>query len=248
LLKAVVGRVKEEKNTYWIDMGDKCEFINLRDPRFAPDALASWIRVSDMMDLAKAQRDRYLEFIHPIAPKVLGMVEGNHENSILRFFERNIHSEIVSHVKESGGISPEDQIDLGPYGWIQLLFYRDKKKRRGTTTVNINVHHGFVGGRLAGAKALNMQRWLWSHDCDIALMGHSHNTGVQWEAVERIDRGGRVRNSRRVGCFTGTFMEAIEGETSYAERKGYFPLPISGVEIILRPGAERARDRIRIMT
>jgi hypothetical protein len=77
LLKAVVGRVKEEKNTYWIDMGDKCEFINLRDPRFAPDALASWIRVSDMMDLAKAQRDRYLEFIHPIAPKVLGMVEGN---------------------------------------------------------------------------------------------------------------------------------------------------------------------------
>ena len=33
-----------------------------------------------------------------------------------------------------------------------------------------------------------------------------------------------------------------------AEAKGYFPLPTGNVEIVLRPGAAKVRDRIRIIT
>jgi hypothetical protein len=98
-----------------------------------------------------------------------------------------------------------------------------------------------VGGKLAGAKALNMQRVLWTHDCHLAIMGHSHNTAAQVEAVNRV-RGSRVVQDIRQGCYGGTFMNGAR----YAEEKGYFPLPLTQPMIELRPGANLAQDRIRI--
>ena len=32
-------------------MGDYCEFINMRDPRFSPQVLAEWFAVGDLTDL-----------------------------------------------------------------------------------------------------------------------------------------------------------------------------------------------------
>jgi hypothetical protein len=102
------------------------------------------------------------------------------------------------------------------------------------------LHHGFVGGKLAGAKALDMQRWLWNHNADLVIFGHSHNTGAQREAVEEVDKADKIKVARRVGCYAGTFLHTTaEGATTYSEIKGYPPLPVGHVEIILTPGREQ---------
>jgi len=245
-LRQTIDRVKADDRCYWLGMGDYAEWINRNDPRFEPGSLAKWLTMADLVDLSKAQKDRFLELVRPIAHKCLALVEGNHELTIKRKTERDIFSEIVTGVKGAGKLEDIDLLGLGIYGWLQLIFRRSKEGA--TTMFDINLHHGFVGGRLAGAKALNMQRWLWAHDCDIAIFGHSHNTGVQVEAIETIDRAGNVSIKHRIGAFSGTFRKTINegGPATYSEVKGFFPVPLAGVEIQLRPGAKLIEDRIRI--
>jgi len=110
--------------------------------------------------------------------------------------------------------------------------------------VKINLHHGFGGGRLKGAKALNMERWLYTHDCDLAIFGHCHNADSYRAAVENIGDDDEVHLQTRKGVYSGTFM----GGASYAERAGYLPLPLGGVEIVLTPGAVRREDVVRVIT
>lgn len=248
-LKSVVDRVKREDNTFWLGLGDFCEFINMKDKRFSVDQLASWIDVGSMIDLAKAQKERFLDFLSPIANKCLALIQGNHESVIQRFYERDIYSEIVTGIKQAARYPAEERLGLGYTGWLRLVFYRGKKKA-GASTIDINLHHGFVGGRLAGAKALNMQRWLWNHAADIVIFGHSHNTMAQVESVELLDRNNNIVIETRRGCYSGSFLRTgtQDSSSTYSERAGYFPLPLGGCEIQLKPCDKLARNRIRILT
>ena len=105
-----------------------------------------------------------------------------------------------------------------------------------------HVHHGFGGGRLAGGKALNMQRWLWTHDCDVAIFGHLHNVMGQKEAVEYLDKNNNIRQHTRFGCYGGSFL----GRAEYAVRSGFLPLPMGGVEIKIDMAEPRRLGGIRL--
>lgn len=247
------ARVKEiaENGWWWIGGGDYCDFINRSDPRYSPLILADWFTVSMTADIAGAQVAHFNEIIKPIAPQCLGLIMGNHETSIHKHYERPIFGEIVTGVKEAGGFDSEDKLALGYSGWIILKFHYSKigERRSGTNIVTINLHHGFTGGRLAGAKALAMQRWLWQHDADISLMGHSHNTEVQVEQVELIDRAGNFLVRKRHGAFCGTMLDTtMPGIDTYSAIKGYPPMPVGGVEIDLMPRSENEHKRIRLST
>ena len=248
LFRAVVKGIARDDDAYWIGMGDYAEWINVRDRRFNAETLADWISMADLPDLARVQMEYFLDIVNPIAHKCLALVEGNHEISIKKFTERDVYREIVSRVKGVGGMASVDKLAIGVYGWEQLVFYRSRRKER-AHTININLHHGFVGGKLAGSKALNMQRWLWTHNADICFWGHSHNVGIQPEAVEEIDDVGNVRIMIRRGAFTGTFLRTIniDGPSTYSEEKGYFPLPYGGVMAELRPGAAKRKGMIRMI-
>jgi hypothetical protein len=248
MLRETVKGIKADERCYWIGMGDYCEWINVRDPRFSFGSLADWVDTADLVDLGKAQQQRFLDIFSPIADRCLALVEGNHEISIKKYTERDVFANLVAGIKGAGGMESQDTLGLGVYGWLQMAFFRSGKRERGAV-VNFNLHHGFVGGRLAGAKALNMQRWLWTHNADICLWGHSHNTGIQPEAVEEIDKAGNVRVTTRRGAFTGTYLRTVneDGPATYSEEKGYFPLPTGGVMIELRPGHKHPQRRIRMI-
>jgi len=242
LFRQVVKRIAADDRALWVGLGDYCDFVNLSDPRFDHASLASWVRMSHLGDLARAQSERFLEIVQPIAGKCLGLVEGNHERAIAKHYERSIYSEIVMGVKQAGGFPVEQQLGFGYSGWLLLHFYRHETKDACGRCIKISLHHGFVGGKLAGAKALNMQRWLWTHCCDLAIFGHSHNTMVQVESVESV-KGNRVVHDHRIGCYGGTFMNGAR----YSEKAGYFPLPITQPHVILQPGAHERRDVVRVV-
>lgn len=244
--RATVDQIAAHPRALWLGMGDYAEFINVTDPRFDFGTLAPWVTTRDLCDLAAAQRDRFLSIVAPIAGKCIGLVRGNHEGTIHRKYERDIYAEIVGGVKVAAGMGPDERLGLGMTGWIVLSFYRSDQRERGTT-ITLSVHHGFTGGRLAGGKALNMQRWLWTHDCDLAVFGHSHNTSAQPEAVEAVAGDKVVRQVRR-GAYSGTFLGLTEeGPDTYEEVKGYLPLPLMQPLILLRPGAEEQSGRVKIV-
>ena len=70
-IKSTVKYIKQS-GAYWVGMGDYCEFINKKDKRFTVSSLAPWIGISDLADLARAQRDRFLEIVEPLGERILG--------------------------------------------------------------------------------------------------------------------------------------------------------------------------------
>lgn len=246
-LKQTVKFIQQTESK-WIGMGDYAEFIQMNDPRFDLQSLAEWIQVEHLGDLVGAQRDRLIDIIQPIASQCIGLIEGNHERAIRKHYERDIYLEIVTAIKKAGKINSD--LALGVSGWVNLKFYRTVEGRRGgSRQIRIFAHHGFVGGRLAGAKALNMQRWLWSHNADIVIFGHSHNTMVMAEAIEELSMTGKVIYRPRFGCFSGTFVRtSVPNRETYPERRGYLPLPTGGVRIRLLPYKEDPMRRIVMET
>lgn len=250
LLKA---RVKEiaENGWYWIGGGDYCDFVNRSDPRYSPHILADWFTVSMTADIAGAQVAHLNEILKPIAPQCLGLLMGNHETAIHKHYERFIFSDIITNIKEAGKFDGDEKLAMGYSGWLLLKFHHSKigERRAGTETVLFALHHGFTGGRLAGAKALAMQRFLWQKECDIGLMGHSHNTEAQIEQVEYVDRAGNFAVKKRHGAFCGTFLDTtLPGIETYSAVKGYPPMPVGGVEVKLMPRSANEHKRIKLST
>ena len=248
-LKATIDRIANDPMAYWIGMGDACEFINVSDKRFDVTALAPWIGRDDLADIARVQVERFLSFVKPIASKCLAIVNGNHEDMLKRRYERDIYSEIVTTIKAWGGFPADATLGLGVYGWLILAFYNTASHSKGVEKYTLNLHHGFVAGRTAGGKALNMERWLWTHDADLCLMGHSHNRDVVTAQVEYVDRNGHVCHTLRRGAYTGTFLRTVnpDGPATYSEAKGYIPQGTGTIEIHLRPHAHERLDAVRLI-
>jgi hypothetical protein len=235
-------RYIKENELHWIGMGDYCDFINMHDKRFSLESLAPWVGMAELMDLAKAQSERFIEIVGPIAPYCLGLLMGNHEASILRHYERDIYSEIVTGVKKIGGFKADYPLAVGYSGWMRLRFHRSETDKR---HIKIYLHHGYTGGKLAGGKALDMQRALWSKAADLIVFGHCHDTQGQKQAVEDLSDADEIVFRNRVGCFSGTYLKTSQqGVTTYSEVNGYLPLPIGGVEIYMYPFSD---VKVRVM-
>lgn len=250
IFRQKVKEVAEDNNAYWFGGGDYCDCVNKSDPRFTASILADWFTVPQVDFVSEAQVNHFCEIIKPIAHKCLGLLCGNHELTIKKYYEHDIFFDIVKYIKKHGKFKDEDKLALGYDGWLNLRFYRSKFGVSGASQrIIINGHHGFAGGRLAGAKALAMQRWLWQKDCDIALMGHSHDTMLQSVQVEGLDNKGNFVAKKRHGAICGTFLDTtMEGIDTYSSIRGYPPMPIGGVVITLRPGKDRPHERIKLST
>lgn len=250
-LANVVARVRDDDNHFWIGMGDYCDWINMKDPRFSIDSLASWIGRNDLKDLAKSQLEMLQYYLDPIASKCIGLLRGNHEDAIMKHNERDVYSELVTHIKEKGGFPSDHKLAMNFYGWIKMSFYNSPCEVKDSVhSITINAHHGFTGGKLAGAKALDMQRWLWTHRADLVLFGHVHSSPSQPEAIEALDRNDNITIVVRKGVYTGTFLRTIDpaGPSTYSEVKGYFPTACDIPEIELAPGEKDQAKRVRVTT
>ena len=236
--KETVARIAGDENCYWIGMGDYCDFIQMLDPRFSSGGLAKWLINGDALaDLTRAQRDRFLNIIKPIAKQCLGLLEGNHETAITRHYERHIYGEIVTAIKEFAGVKESDPMGLGYNGWLNLKFRRHSGKGKPSgSEIKINLHHGYGGGRLAGAKALNLERRMAFYEADIVIFGHVHKPMIIPGARQRLT-GKKVEDRKILGIISGTYLKSFSNDSpaTYSEVAGYLPSYGGNVEITLQP-------------
>ena len=223
-------RLLEGDNVYWIDLGDAIDAINMRDPRFDPRSLPDWIGIADLVDLPAAQVARYRHWFGRFGHNCLARLRGNHEEALQHHFERDIYAELNRAIE----LPPERA--LGYSGFVRLRF----RKRGGsqdrildTWTQTLYIHHGYVGGKLIGAKAIALERLPASWDADVYAMGHSHTRlafaeprfGVSSKKLEIVSR-------RQIFVNVGSYMTGLGG---YAERKGYRPQEPGPVELLFYP-------------
>lgn len=235
LLRRDIRTVKDDPNAYWWDLGDACEFINFRDPRFNPKELAKWLLGWDELeDIAKAQRERYVRMFKPIGDRCLMRVEGNHERSILRHTEREVYTTIAE------GIGAKN-VCVGPSGFLRIVFNREtggKQARRSIWTMIVFATHGWWGGRLMGAGALNLERVANRVRADVVIAGHDHKNRA-FPLTEIISTSYNKVRVKQIWCVSsGTYLGSEDGkwgQPDYAERGGYRAVGAGGVVIEVTP-------------
>ena len=233
LIEATAKRL-EAPGTYWIDLGDAIDAINMRDPRFDPRTLPDWIGLADLIDLSKAQVDRYRHYFGRLGGTCWARLFGNHEASLQKHTERDIYAEL----NRACGL-PEGR-DLGYSGFVRVRFRRRggrANRVKDTWTQTIYINHGSGGGRLAGAKALKLERLAMAFDADIYAIGHTHTKLVlQKRAVGLSPRTLEIIDKPQLMVNVGAFLD---GKRGYPEYKGLYPQALGPVELRFYPAERR---------
>lgn len=211
---------------YWIGGGDFCEFFNRRDKRHSADNEADFCH--GQTDIVRTQIDYFCDHINPIMPKCLGIVEGNHENSMMVTYERDVTYEMLRLV------DPGAHLFLGVAGFIQLSASTNGHRR---CTVSIFCHHGYGGGVLKGGHALALERVFMWYDCDVALMGHRH-IRMDIENIFQAPSGGGSVSRMRLAAFCGAYKAQNEDnipDRSWETKRGFPPNVPKGYILEINP-------------
>lgn len=232
-LAAWVKRVADDPLALWCGMGDYAEFINRKDKRFDEEALASWLW--GVGDLAKAQRERAIETLLPIAAKCVGMVKGNHEDTIYTHTERDVYGPLVEAISQAAGGAA---LTLDYSGFVRLAFQYHPAQAKGSSWVcDIFVTHGWWAGRFQGNGALQLEHLSGWVDAQVVLAGHDHKLKTLAQTVVKPCKNGQVEHVRQVCGSVGAFLDGAK----YAEAKGYRPTPPGYLTVTIEPNKHEIR-------
>lgn len=237
-LKGVVKYIKDNKNIYWLGMGDMIEAINYSDPRYDPKNNAKG--ESDLSNLVYTQLSEVSELLSPISERCIGILEGNHEEKV-RLTHHLSSIDILCEMLWNKSGKKVVVKNLTSCAYVRLRFGRPRKGNGFINkVVDIWCHHGYSAGRTVGADINSLTRIGGDFEADIFLVGHSHKKICH--IGERLyltrNKGSSFLLAKKIlygitGCFYQTYKEG--GTRSYAEKKCYPPTPIGVLKILIEP-------------
>lgn len=219
-----VEKIKNEENAYWIGMGDYCDSITKNDKRFEMGGLASWVKANDIIE---SQRKRAVQLFTPIKSKCLGLLTGNHEESL----HQANQDDITRHICDDLGVPY-----LGYSCFLVLKFTRF----RSVWQLIIHAWHGAGAAQTEGARLNRLMRLVNEIEADVYLMGHLHAM-TQHTPDRLVFRNGKVKSEKLAATITGSWlraytqMSADNEAISYAEKKGYKPSRIGCPVVHVEP-------------
>lgn len=237
-LKVLVDIIKADPNARWFGGGDLTENIVPSDSkRFDPTVLPDWMLdnrdaddvVMDLKDIIGAQLERLYAILDPIKDKCLGLIEGNHEYSIMKYHNRDIMNTVCKHFKVA---------NLTDCAYLRFNFRRGKQE---TAVVRAFITHGHGGGRTSGAEPNCLYRLAADKDCDIVWKGHSHTFAMHPPIpMLTIPKTGPIPENATThykyaanwGAYVYTYQS---GSGSYASRANYPVRPMYTVSTVVTP-------------
>ena len=213
---AQVKEIKNDPSAMWIGMGDYAECITPHDKRWDPSAKAvpDWLKQDD---IANSQYKHVMELLDPIRSKCVGLIYGNHENSIRVYNHDNIHKWLCDGL----GVP-----NLGYSCFVHFIFRR--KKSTEAHLVKGMFTHGTGGARTEGGKINYLVRMMSSFEAN--LYGYAHTHSIQMYSPEILGTNDNftITAKGKIGALTGCwFRTYTQGEVaSYGEVKVYPPTRI----------------------
>ena len=163
----------------------------------------------------------------PIAGQCIGLVYGNHEDSYqLRTDAQNMHQDLCKAL----GVQ-----NLG-YSCFQRIEFQRGNRAHGYT---IRAHHGSGWAQSDGGVINRLTKFMAQTDADLTLVGHLHKMDTA-KKIELRFNGTAMVQRVKLGVLTGTYLRTYQdGITTYAEKRGYDPVPLGSYRIPLQPFGER---------
>ena len=231
LLKSRIDYVANNKNVYTILVGD---IFNNAVRTGVSDIYGEIFSPMDAIKLA-------VQLFSPIKDKILGIVDGNHENRTYK----NDGLQIGAIVASELGLADRYSSDA------LLLFVRAGETKDGhhessgtgklrQICYTIYATHGDGGGRKEGAKAIRLADMASIVDADIYIHAHTHLPMIMKQGFHRVDvRNNSVAKVDKLFVNTGAMLHY----GGYAETKGYKAPSLRSPYIILN-GREKDSSAI----
>lgn len=253
--RRVVKMIEDDPNAYWFGGGDMLDSVIIQDQkRFDPNSLPSWmlsgsstsIRKS-LRDILAAQKRRFLDIVDPIKHKCIGLMEGNHEYSIMKHHNRDLMGELCDEL---------DTVNLTDCCFVRFKFEREKGNGlNDSVTVRMFAAHGCGGGRTSGSEPNHLARLASDKVCELVLRGHSHTQHIL-PPVARLtiptsgsldeEAESTVMRAANWGCYLRTYAA---GPSTYDSRATYPVRPLSTIKIKITPfrvKGDRTRPKVII--
>lgn len=228
-IEAKIAEIRKDRNALWMGMGDYSECITPLDKRWDPSqkAVAPWLKQDD---ISESQRKWVKNLFWPIRKQCVGLLYGNHEESIrLRHFT-NIQQHICDDLEVD---------NLGYSCFIRFFFKRENSNE--TYIIKGAFTHGSGWAITKGAKLNRLRRFMDDFDADFYAHAHMHDIIIDSKpfmtVTGRSFGKARIKAHESVGAVTGSwFRTYTQGVVaSYGERKVYPPTVIGCVVFELNP-------------
>lgn len=239
LLEATLAEIAADPYALWIGMGDAIDGIVPTDKRFSANEIDPQF-LPHLQRIAEYQRDVFVEYFEPIKDKCLGLIEGNHEHTVLTRHYMDVTRQAAKTLEVPF---------LGSAAMIRLGFQRMDGSGRQIKGRNFMIYaeHGSGGGKKSGAKINNIEELSRSYDAQIYLRGHVHQRIVTRGSRVFMTTSGRPAPviTPQVFALTGSYLKSIhDGEDSYANRSGFLPTDLGCVKLALNPMTGEIRSTI----
>lgn len=215
MIQQEVQEIAKDKDAFWLGMGDYADCITKDDKRFDICGLAPWVERSNIVE---SQRKWLKNLFEPIKGQCIGLLAGNHEQTILDKHQNDLVRNLCSDLGVRYG---------GYQCFVVLKFHRSTKGSRNFYT--IHAWHGAGAAQTEGARLMRLMRLVNEFQADIYLMGHLH-TIAQYTPARLVCDHGKIKAVNLIAAITGSWLKGYAqphaGQTfnpSYVEQKGYKP-------------------------
>lgn len=230
-LAETIEKIRLDPDARVFLLGDLCEYIPRGEWRFREQCVATWV---DRDDVANSERDEIIYRLHPIAKKILGAIQGNHELELADTWNNAVHHALCSEL----GIR-----NLGYMALVRLSFQWQRGNGAGDRRgVDLLLHHGWGGGRSDGADANRFNDLERDYCADWVICGHTHRLYAAKTIQHRLSKqadglDGQVRIRGR----SGTFLKTVTvGSFNYPEKTAMRPLQTGALCVVYHPESNDA--------
>lgn len=231
-LQETINYILASPNRYWIGIGDYLDCINITDHRFDPYSIDPRYNIPMLSRLIKTQTDDLISFLTPIKEKCLGLLTGNHEETIRLRYHHDVLYEICERWDMRG-------CNIGYDGFIRLRFIRNKSTNSppASHVFVIYASHGFGGSRTSGPKVNRLEGVAHSFDADIIILAHEHKKVIAPPIIKLgLNERGDLIQKKQIAVMSGSFKKSyVQNATSYEEKAGYPPSDLGTVKIMVTP-------------
>jgi len=215
-IRSKVQEIKSNPQALWLGMGDYAEWITPFDKRWDPSqkAVASWL---EQDNIAECQRKWIKKLFEPIRKQCIGLLYGNHEESIRHCNHDNVLKNVCDDLELE---------NLGYSCFVDFIFRREGSKEahqiRGAFT------HGTGNARTDSGKVNYLARFMSDFDAQLYGYAHTHTIYMLTPTNLGIDKRDTIEGYSKIGALTGCFFRTYtQGVVaSYGEQKVYKPTRI----------------------
>ena len=212
----------KERGAGILDVGDLfCLMQGKYDPRASKSDIRAEHQTGDYLDAVVRTAVDYYE---PYADNFIGILDGNHNTSVLKRQETDVLGRFVEGLNERAG---SDVVRLGYSGWVKFRFRRDTQR----VSRNLWAIHGYGGGGPVTKDMIQSNRQLaYVRSADIMVSGHTHDSWVMQSPGLWLRDSGVVEQRTTHVVKVPTYKEEYgAGEKGWHVETGKPPKPIGCV-------------------